>query len=129
VVVIRRCAHRGSDGYVTAETAVLLPALVLIAAALAWLVGVGVAQVRCVDAARDAARALARDEPTEVATELARKSAPDGALVSLGQDGGLVQVEVIYRATPPGALLDTVGALDLRATASTPLESTDAAVP
>jgi hypothetical protein len=129
VVVIRRCAHRGSDGYVTAETAVLLPALVLIAAALAWLVGVGVAQVRCVDAARDAARALARDEPTEVATELARQSAPDGALVSLGQDGGLVQVEVIYRATPPGALLDTVGALDLRATASTPLESTDAAVP
>ena len=126
MVVSRR---RGSDGSVTAEMAVLLPTLVLVAAALAWLVGVGVAQVQCVDAARDAARALARAEPTVVATELARQSAPEGAQVSLARDGDLVQVQVTYRATPPGALLDTVGALDLRATASTPVEVTDAALP
>jgi hypothetical protein len=126
VVVTRR---RGSTGSVTAETAVLLPTLVLVAAALAWLVGVGVAQVQCVDAARDAARALARAEPAEVATELAHQSAPDGAHVSLSQDGDLVQVEVTYRATPPGELLDTVGALDLRATASTAAEVTDRVVP
>ncbi len=107
----------------------LLPALVVVAAALAWLVGLGVAQVQCVDAARDAARALARAEPTAIATELARQSAPDGAHVSVAQDGGLVQVEVTYRATPPGALLDTVGALDLRATASTPAEVTDGGLP
>jgi len=125
-VVSRR---RGDAGSVTAEMAVLLPTLVLIAAALAWLVGVGVAQVQCVDAARDAARALARAEPAEVATELARQAAPQGAHVRLGQDGGLVQVEVTYRATPPGALLDTVGALDLRATASTPVEASDGGVP
>jgi len=125
-VVSRR---RGDAGSVTAETAVLLPTLVLVAAALAWLVGVGVAQVQCVDAARDAARALARAETREVATELARRAAPEGARVSLGQDGGLVQVEVTYRATPPGGLLDTVGALDLRATASTPVEASDGVVP
>lgn len=121
--------RRDGLGSVTAEMAVLLPTLVLVAAALAWLVGVGVAQVQCVDAARDAARALARAEPTVVATELARQSAPEGAQVSLDRDGDLVQVQVTYRATPPGALLDTVGALDLRATASTPVEVTDAALP
>jgi hypothetical protein len=125
-VVVTRRAEGGS---VTAEMAVLLPSLVLVAAALAWLVGVGVAQVQCVDAARDAARALARAESTEVATALARQSAPDGARVSLGQAGGMVQVTVTYRATPPGALLDTAAALDLRATASTPVESLDAALP
>jgi len=125
-VVTRR---RDGLGSVTAEMAVLLPTLVLVAAALAWLVGVGVAQVQCVDAARDAARALARAEPTVVATELARQSAPEGAQVSLARDGDLVQVQVTYRATPPGALLDTVGALDLGATASTPVEVTDAALP
>ena len=121
--------HRGSTGSDTAETAVRLPTLVLVAAALAWLVGVGVAQVQCVDAARDAARALARAEPAEVATELAHQSAPEGAHVSLSRDGDLVQVEVTYRATPPGALLDTVGALDRRATASTASEVTDRVVP
>jgi hypothetical protein len=121
---------RGREaGSVTAETAVLLPTLVLVAAALAWLVGVGVAQVQCVDAARDAARALARAESAELATELARRSAPDGARVSLSRSGGLVEVEVTYRATPPGALLDTAAALDLRATASTPMETADAVVP
>jgi TadE-like protein len=126
VVVTRR---RGSAGSVTAETAVLLPTLVLVAAGLAWLVGLGVAQVQCVDAARDAARALARAEPAEVATELAHQAAPAGAHVSLARVGDLVQVEVTYRATPPGALLDVVGPLDLRATASTPAEVTARVAP
>jgi hypothetical protein len=106
--------------------AVLLPTLVLVAAALAWLVGVGVAQVQCVDAARDAARALARAESAELATDLARQAAPEGARVSLSERGGLVEVRVTYRATPPGALLDTAASLDLHATASTPVENADA---
>jgi hypothetical protein len=125
-MVVTSKTERGS---VTAETAVLLPTLVLVAAALAWLVGVGVAQVQCVDAARDAARAFARAESAEVATALARQSAPDGARVSVGRSGGMVEVTVSYRATPPGPLLDTAVALDLRATASTPMENADGAAP
>jgi Flp pilus assembly protein TadG len=113
---------RSARGSVTAETAVLLPTLVVVAATLMWLVSVGVAQVRCVDAARDAARALARDEPTGVAVDLARQVAPDGAQVQVRRVGDLVDVEVTYRATPPGAVLDPVAALDLRATATTPAE-------
>ncbi|HEX2175570.1 MAG TPA: TadE family type IV pilus minor pilin [Nocardioidaceae bacterium] len=123
------CRRRSPSGSVTAEMAVLLPTLVLVAGALAWLVGVGVAQVACVDAARDAARALARAEPEQVATELALRSAPDGARVHLRRADGMVEVEVTYRATPPGGLLDAAAALDLRATASTPVEVDDAPVP
>ncbi len=120
-----RVRRRADVGSVTAEMAVLLPTLVLVAGALAWLVGVGIAQVACLDAARDAARALARAESEQTATDLALRSAPDGARVHLRQVDGMVQVEVTYRATPPGALLDTVASLGLRATASTPMEVTD----
>jgi Flp pilus assembly protein TadG len=118
--------RRDATGSVTAETAVLLPTLVLVAGALAWLVGVGVAQVQCVDAARDAARALARGESSGTAVELARGSAPEGAETSVRRSAGMVEVTVTYRATPPGALLDHAAALDLRATASTPAEVPDA---
>lgn len=118
--------RRRDTGSVTAEMAVLLPSLVLLVAALAWVVGLGVAQVQCVDAARDAARALARSEPEEVATDLAAQSAPDGAQVHMRRVGGLVEVDVTYRATPPGGLLDTVAGLDLHATAATPVEDADA---
>lgn len=107
---------------VTAETAVLLPTLVLVAAALAWLVGVGVAQVQCVDAARDGARALARAEPTAVAMQIARRSAPRGAEVAVDEGADSVRVEVTYRATPPGGLFDGVVALPVHASATTPLE-------
>ena len=116
---------RDCTGSVTAELAVLLPTLVLVAAGLAWLVGLGVAQVRCVDAARDAARAIARAESSEVAVDLARQSAPESAEVSIDRAGGMVQVEVTYRATPPGGLLGAVVSWDLRATASTPVEAAD----
>jgi TadE-like protein len=114
--------RRGATGSVTAELAVLLPTLVLVAAALAWTVGLGVAQVQCVDAARDAARALARSEPPEVAAALARQSAPDGAEVQVSRTGGLVHVQVTYHATPPGGLLDAAASVDVRGTASTPVE-------
>jgi hypothetical protein len=117
---------RGCRGSVTAEMAVLLPTLVLLAVALTWLVGLGVAQVQCVDAARDAARALARAESTAAATELAEQSAPEGARVDMRHREGLVEVEVAYRATPPGGLLDGAAGIDLRATATTPLEVADA---
>jgi TadE-like protein len=117
---------RDADGSVTAELAVLLPTLVLVTAALAWTVGLGVAQVQCVDAARDAARALARSEPQAVATELARQAAPDGAQVHVSRVGALVRVEVSYRATPPGGLLDAAASVRVRGTASTPAEAVGA---
>lgn len=113
---------RGERGQVTAETAIVLPVLVGVAALLTWLVGAGIAQVRCVDAARDAARALARDEPPAAVVAAARDVAPDGAVVEVTEGAGRVQVRVRFTATPPGDWLDGALALPLGSTATLPVE-------
>ncbi|WP_435596077.1 TadE family type IV pilus minor pilin, partial [Streptomyces albogriseolus] len=51
---------RGRDhGFVTAESALVLPVLVLFVAALVWGLMVVAAQIQCVDAARAGAQAPA----------------------------------------------------------------------
>ncbi len=55
-------AARRERGAVTAELAMVLPLLLAVVVAMTWLLSVGLAQVRTVDAAREAARALARGE-------------------------------------------------------------------
>ena len=87
---------------VTAETAVVLPVLLLVlAGAVAAVVVVG-AQLRCVDAAREAARAAARGEPVAVVGELAGAAAPDGAVTAVGGDGERVTVTVTATVSPLG---------------------------
>ncbi|MBM9436010.1 hypothetical protein JT723_09185 [Streptomyces bryophytorum] len=81
-------------GYVTAETAITIPVLILVAGFLVWGLAAGVAQVECVDAARAGARAAARSEPAADVLQVARKAAPSGARVSAGRDGPLVVVRV-----------------------------------
>ncbi|SEP27905.1 TadE family type IV pilus minor pilin [Trujillonella endophytica] len=82
---------------VTAETAVVLPVLLLVlAGSVAAVVVVG-AQLRCVDAAREGARAAARGEQGGVVTELAGRAAPPGARIEIG--GGEEQVRVTVSAT------------------------------
>ncbi|MBW8701842.1 hypothetical protein MBT84_19740 [Streptomyces sp. MBT84] len=101
-----RAAGRGGAGpdrdrgFVTAETAVVLPALVLFAMALVWVLLAVSAQIQCVDAARAGARAAARQEPPEVVAEMVRQAAPDGARVTVNRRGELVHVLVV--AHPPG---------------------------
>ncbi|MGV0735460.1 TadE family type IV pilus minor pilin [Mycobacterium syngnathidarum] len=50
-------------------------------------------QIRCIDAAREAARLAARGEG-EAATATARRVAPSGAVVHVGRDGDLVVARV-----------------------------------
>ena len=64
----------------TAEVAVALPALVLLVAAAMTAVSMVTAQLRCVDAAREAARAAARGEGATVVRSLAERSAPGGSV-------------------------------------------------
>jgi hypothetical protein len=97
---------QSEDGAVTAETAIVLPVLVVLLVAGLWAVGVVVANIRCVDAARDAARAVARGEPTEVAQAIAERSAPRGAEVGISHDGPDVHVVVTAAAELDWALLD-----------------------
>ncbi len=87
---------------VTAETAVVLPVLLLVlAAGVAAVVVVG-GQLRCVDAAREGARAAARGEPAAVVAELAGRAAPDGARVELSTAGTTVTVTVTVALAPLG---------------------------
>lgn len=95
--------RRGRDeGMVTAETAVVLPVLLLVlAGAVAAVVVVG-AQLRCVDAAREGARAAARGDPPSTVTQLVRRAAPDGAVVSVIPEGEQVRVTVAVDVAPLG---------------------------
>ncbi|WP_326694309.1 TadE family type IV pilus minor pilin [Streptomyces sp. NBC_01766] len=90
-------ADRGS---VSAEAAMVIPALVLFTMALVWALTAASAQIRCVDAARAGARAAARSEPQTAALAVARSAAPRGARITLGRSGELWQVRV--RAPMPG---------------------------
>jgi Flp pilus assembly protein TadG len=100
----RRRDGPDEDGMVTAETAVVLPVLLLVlAGAVAAVVVVG-AQLRCVDAAREAARAASRGEPAAVVLGMAADAAPDGAVTELGGDGDTVRVTVSATVSPLGPL-------------------------
>lgn len=114
--------RRDERGAVTAETAVALPVLVLMSLALAWLVGLGVGQVRVVDAARETARALARGETVGHATDLGRQVAPAGADIRVSTDDGLVRVAVSAEVHGPGGVLGFVPGFVARAEAVTAAE-------
>jgi len=80
----------------TAEVAVALPALVVLVAAGMTMVSVLMAQLRCVDAAREAARAAARGEDAAVVRSLAQRSGPKRSAVQL--TAGQQEIEVTVSA-------------------------------
>jgi hypothetical protein len=94
---------RRSAGFVTAEVAVLLPALTLLTALCVSTVGAAVVHVRCLDAARTGARALTRDESVDAVLAATKARAPAGSDVTLERlPGGLVAVEVTATARLAG---------------------------
>lgn len=111
---------------VTAETAVVLPVLlVVLAGAVSALTVVG-AQLRCVDAAREAVRAAARGEDAVRVVALARAAAPDGARVTVDAgDGDDARVTVAAVVEPLG--LTALG-VPVEATAVAVIEPGAAAV-
>ncbi|GGT80354.1 TadE family type IV pilus minor pilin [Streptomyces coeruleorubidus] len=95
-----RGCERGADrGFVTAESAVVLPVLVMFAMALVWGLLVVAAQIQCVDAARTGARAAARQDPPDAVVRLTREAAPPGAKVTVSR--GAQHVRVVVVAEPP----------------------------
>jgi Flp pilus assembly protein TadG len=102
----------GQAGMVTAETAVVLPVLLLVLAAAVAAVTLVGAQLRCVDAAREGARAAARGESSAQVTALVNRAAPDGAVTTVTSEGDEVRVTVSTPITPlgPVPLRITVGA-------------------
>jgi len=108
---------KGTRGAATAELAMGLPLLVAVCIGLVWLLAVGAAQVRAVDAARETARALARgdDETTAVGRGLA--VAPDDSRIAVSRGGGEVRVTVTGRVKGPGGLFAHLPSPALRAEA------------
>lgn len=98
-----------------------IPLLALVAAVLCWLVALGVAQARAVDAARETARALARDDDRAAALDLGRQVAPEGASISIESGEGTVRVTVRARIRGPAGILTFPG-FDARATAVAAVE-------
>ena len=86
-VAVRRLP-RGERGSVSAETAVVLPVLLVVLAMAVWVLAAVGAQLRCTDAAGVAARLVARGEPPEQVVAAARDIAPAGASVELRVGGG-----------------------------------------
>ncbi|MBS2531304.1 hypothetical protein KGQ20_00820 [Catenulispora sp. NF23] len=80
-------------GYATVEAALAIPSLLLLTLALAGVLAGMATQIRCLDAARLAARATARGEsPAEVKAAVTR-AAPDSS-VHITTENGLIHVSI-----------------------------------
>lgn len=97
----------------------MLPVLLTVLALAVWVLVCVNAQLRCVDAARAAARVAARGESTSASAQAGRTLAPPGATVQVIVDGSQVKVEVTARVRPFGAVLRLLPAMrvDARAVA------------
>lgn len=123
----RRRGPRGSPnaqrGAVTAEIAAALPALVLVTVVAIWGIALGLAQLRCADAAREAVRAAARGDDPAVVRQVAEVTAPAGAEILVTDQAGLVSVEVRLDVAPPLPFADRLPGPTVSATASALEES------
>ncbi len=85
----------------TAEFAVALPAVVVVLVVGLTAIGTSIDQVRCVDAARLAARSLARGDSQSSARALASQAAPAGSLVALTAGDRMVTATVTVSRQAP----------------------------
>jgi Flp pilus assembly protein TadG len=99
----RRGASR-ERGAATAELALVLPLLVAVTIGLVWLLSVGAAQIRVVDAAREAARMAARGDSAAEAVARGQRVAPPGSSVRLSRGAGQVTASVEADVSGPGGL-------------------------
>lgn len=108
---------RAEGGAVTAETVMVLPLLVAVALGLAWILALAATQVRVVDAAREVARAAARDETRSTALALGRRVAPQGSAIDVRVEGGTVVAHVRSRVEGPQGLLAFLPAVEVESEA------------
>ena len=105
---------------VTAELAVALPAVVLVLALCLAGVTAGIDQIRCVDAARVAARSAARGDTPGAVRQVALEAAPSGSTLAVVADSSLVTVTVQVRSGGWGGVLPS---WELSARATAPRET------
>jgi hypothetical protein len=125
-IATRTRATAGQRGAVTAETAVVLPMIAVFAVGLAWLVSLGVVQVRAQDAAREAARVVARGDSVATGTAYARRVATAGAGVSVERAGDTVVVTVRAPVDGPGGFFRFLPRYTVQARSVAAIEGTGA---
>ncbi len=108
---------------VTAETAIVIPLLVAVTLILVWIVSLGVAQIRLVDAAREAARMTARGDSESEAVSMAERIAPDGAEVEIETADGVTRVRVDLTVHTDLPLVGDIGSVDLHGAAASASET------
>jgi Flp pilus assembly protein TadG len=112
---------RDQRGVVTAELALGIPVLLSLTVGLVWLITIGVAQVRMVDAARETARAGARGDSEAAAVAQGQRVAGGGAVTMSTVDGQVVATATDVVA-PPGGLLGFLPEVRVEAEAVTSAE-------
>lgn len=96
--------HRNDAGAAIIEAAIAIPALLMVALAGMWCVGLASTALSVGAAAGDAARSLARGESWDAVAERAAKAEP-GASIEAQEDDGVVTVTVSRRVQAPGPIL------------------------
>lgn len=114
----QRCSAGPDAGMVTAETAILLPALAVLLAGLLWVIAAVVGEVRCIDGAREAARLAARGDPVSSAKAVGGRLAPAGAVVTITRQDGQVVATVTARQAAFGGWAARLGRMPLKAVAT-----------
>lgn len=94
-----------------------LPLLLAVTVGLVWLLAVGAAQVRIVDAAREAARAAARGDADADAVSRGLAVAPTGSRITVGSDGDRVTATATCEVSGPGGIFRFLPGVHLHATA------------
>jgi len=94
-----------------------VPLLLALTVGLVWLLTLGTAQVRMVDAARESARAVARGDDVEAALQRGRQVAPPGADLVVTSEGDHVVVSGTVEVDGVGGLLGVLPAVELTAEA------------
>ena len=97
-------ARQDETGAVTAETAVALPLIAIFTLSMAWLVSIGITDVRAIDAARETARSAARTDSSGEASSLGLRVAPDGSHITISRSRGAVVARVSSPVNGPAGL-------------------------
>lgn len=84
-----------------------MPLLAAVTLGMVWLITLGVAQMQVTDAAREAARAVARGESEGAATSLAQRAAP-GVAMSFSREGDRIVVRAQRTVEGPGGIFAAV---------------------
>jgi Flp pilus assembly protein TadG len=114
---------RDQRGTVTAEAALVLPVIAAFCLALVWMVSVAIAQIRVVDAARDAARSVARGDDSATAAAQARRGTPEGAHVVIERTADTATATVSVRVSAPNWLLVPLPAVTVESQAAVEVEN------